>query len=464
MRLERDAVTAIICLLVGFALFLAAAHADDAAALAKAKEAKDGLRGSIVDRNGVPLAVTIHGKWLTQPDVASIIGYRDPSSHWHGLEARYSAFLDATKAQGDWRTFFLHLRGGSLHGGTVRLTVDSRLQHAASRALGRSPGAVVALDPRTGAVLAMVTSPSCPAPVLSTHEGWRHCLHDPGEPLLNRATQLLLPPGSAFKIVTLSAALDTGKFALDTVFSGSDVFGPSPLFDNATYPSNITTPGFTQLTLAQALAFSDNFTFAHVGLSLGSRTLLHYAHRYYVGRDIPFELPAARSIIADDRLKPSPSELAKSAFGAEVDRVTPLQMALIAATVADHGILMAPHLVSDLETASGRVTWRYYPHTLSHVMSTRGAQAVTKGMEFVVDHGSGYLAQIAGVRVAGKTGTAASGVSNPHAWFICFAPADHPVIAVAVLHEFSGEGFKFAAPIARQVLIAALREHGMKVR
>jgi peptidoglycan glycosyltransferase len=126
--------------------------------------------------------------------------------------------------------------------------------------------------------------------------------------------------------------------------------------------------------------------------------------------------------------------------------------------------MMAPHLVADRETSNGRVIARYHDHVLSRVMSRSAAAQVTDGMIFVVDHGSGWPDQIKGMKVAGKTGTAESGRNKPHAWFIAFAPAQHPVVAVAVLREYSGEGFQYAAPVARKVLIAALREHGYRVQ
>jgi peptidoglycan glycosyltransferase len=345
----------------------------------------------------------------------------------------------------------------------VRLTLDERLQKVAEQALGGNRGAVVALDPGTGAVLAMASSPSCPPAELATAAGLDRCRANSHQPLLNRATSLLLAPGSSFKIVTLSAAIDSGKFSLGSIFAGANAFGPSPYFDNSTYPSNVTRSDLTQLTLAQALAFSDNFAFAHIGLTLGAGTLLRYAHRYLVGRPIPFDLPVQPSRVANGSVHPSRSVLAQTAFGAQVDAVTPLQMALIAATVANRGTMMAPYLVSGLESGSGTTIWRYHPHRLSRVMSPASARQVTTGMIFVVDHGSGFKAQISGMKVAGKTGTAASGGAKPHAWFISFAPARHPVVAVAVLREFSGEGFQYAAPIARNILIAALQERGFKV-
>jgi peptidoglycan glycosyltransferase len=450
-------------------LSLAVMHGEDAAGAARFAYTVGATRGPIVDRNGQPLAWTESVNWVVtrryaSPSLTIPLGYQQPNGGWTGIESRYSGDLRAAAAQHDWRSFFLNLRGTAVRGGTVQVTLDRRLQRVADRALGAGTGAVVAIDPRTGAILALVSKPYCWPARLRTAAGEEGCVHNGGHPLLDRATHLLVPPGSAFKIVTLTAALDTHAFTLDTLFSGADAFGPSPYFDNVEYPSNVTRSDLTVLTLSQALAFSDNFTFAHVGLTLGARTLLRYAHRYFVGRKVPFDLPVAVSRIADGRSHPSLSVLAQSSFGAATDRVTPLQMSMIVAAVANRGVLMAPHLVSDVRTASGTVTYRYHPHPLDRVMTAAAARQVTRGMEFVVNHGSGFEAQIPGVAVGGKTGTADSGADRPHAWFISFAPANRPVIAVAVLHEFSGEGFSHAAPIARAVMVAALRERGLRVR
>lgn len=459
-----------IALLVLAACILAAVvTADQRAAAARAREDLGLTRGSILDRSGGVIAQTVDRHGVAQrlydlPGAADIAGYRDALGRWHGLERSYDAILSARHARADWRTFFLHLRGSSDQGANVELTIDRRLQRIAATALGGHAGAVVALNPRTGAVLAMVGNPQCTAAQLARRATSERCSQDGQEPAANPAIARLFAPGSTFKIVTLSAALDTGRFHLDDVFSGQDIFGPSPYFNNSTYPSNITRSDLTDLTLEQALAFSDNFTFAHVGLTLGGPTLLTYAHRFYVGRRVPFDLPVAMSRVADGSTHPSLGQVARSSFGAPDDRVTPLQMAMIASAVADHGVLMAPHLVSAVVSPGGTVLHRVRPRVLDRVMSVKAARAVTAGMVFVVNYGSGFKAQIRGVVVAGKTGTAAGAGARPDAWFISFAPAAHPVVAVAVLREDSGEGFEYAAPIARRMLVAALREHGFRVR
>lgn len=463
----RAAAPLVAFLLSTILLSLALTHGEDAAGSAAYAQTDGATRGPIVDRVGRPLVWTagvVPTRRYAVPGLAPVLGFRDPERAWTGLEEKYGPVLAGARARADWKTFFLNLRGVSARGGTLQLTLDARVQRTAARALGQGPGAVVALDPRTGAVLAMVTKPSCSTASLYSRSGLLRCSRDRTRPLLNRATQLLVAPGSAFKIVTLTAALDTRRFTLDSVFSGADVFGPSPYFNNVTYPSNVTRSDLSALTLAQALAFSDNFTFAHIGLTLGAPTFLQYAHRFYVGKRIPFDLPVAVSHAAGGDSHPSLSVLAKSSFGAGTDRVTPLQMAMIVSAVADGGVLMAPHLVREARTASGKVLYRYRPHRLDRVMSQRAAAEVTRGMEFVVNHGSGFEAAISGVPVAGKTGTAASAGKKPNAWFISFAPANRPRVAVAVLHEFSGEGFSHAAPIARKVMLAALREGKRRAR
>ncbi len=453
---------------IALVIFAGLAGLEDVASAARAREATGALRGAILDRNGNPLAFTLPAspggsRSYALPDLTPLLGYRDSRGHWHGLERRYDALLSGQRAQHDWRTFFLHLRGGSVRGGSVQTTLDSRIQSVAERALGTHMGAVVALDPRTGGVLAMVSQPSCSPALLATPMGDARCRKSTDNRMLNRALDLTVAPGSSFKIVTLTAALDSGKFSLQSIFSGADAFGPSPYFDGTEYPSNVSNSALTELTLKQALAFSDNFTFAHVGLTVGGETLLRYAHRYYLGRKIPFDYPVARSTVAEGKSHPGPSVIARTSFGARADLVTPLQMAMIAAGAANGGLLMTPHLVTSLDSSSGRVLWRYATHPLDRVMKSTTAHEVATGMIFDVTSGSGWPAQIRGVKVAGKTGTAASGRNRPNAWFIAFAPAYHPVIAVAVLREFSGEGFQYAAPVARKVLLAGLREAGYSI-
>jgi peptidoglycan glycosyltransferase len=458
---------AALAVIVGSFAFLA--HVDDRAGAARVRENRGLMRGPILDRNGRPLAFTqvLGNRPVRRYTVASaepVTGYQDSRGRWYGLEAKFDGFLEGTADRTGWNAFFQHLQGRSIRGGRLRLTIDSKLQAAAAAVLGKSRGAIVAIEPKTGDVLALATKPYCSSTALVHPRALLVCRRDPRRPLQDRATQLLVPPGSAFKIVAFSAAMDTRRFSLNSVFTGADAFGPSPYFDNEAYPSNITFGDMTQVAMLRALAFSDNFVFAHIGLTLGGATLLKYAHRYRVGRHIPFELPVASSIIANGHSHPTVAEVAQSSFGAEVDQVTPIQMALIAATVANGGVMMAPHLVKDFEDSSGHVVARFHDRSLGRIMSPRAARDVRTGMVYVVDQGSGFEAQIPGIKVGGKTGTAQAHAFYPHAWFLAFAPARNPVIAVAVLREYAGEGYEFAAPLARRILVTALRERGYKVR
>lgn len=459
----------VVALLVSAILVVGLIAWEERAEAARAREVLGLTRGAIVDRTGQALAYTTQSGTAVErhyllPDASHAVGYRDAAGRWHGIEGLYNGLLGASAAAHNWQSFFLHLGGASTRGGSVQLTIDRRVQRAAASALGNAPGAVVALQPSTGDVLALVSSPHCSPALLSTRTGFRRCRSAANQPVQNKAVGLTVAPGSAFKIVTLSAALDTGAFHLGDIFSGADAFGPSPYFNNTEYPSNITRTDLTAITLEQALAFSDNFSFAHIGLTVGGKTLLRYARRFLVGLRIPFVYPVARSRIADGSSHPTPGQVARSAFGAPDDLVTPMQMALIASAVANGGVLMAPRLVLSVRNPDSRVVSSTRPRILGRVMTPAAARAVATAMVFVVNYGSGFNAQIHGMAVAGKTGTAASGRDKPHAWFICFAPAAHPVVAVAVLREFSGEGFQYAAPIARRVLIAALQARGFHVR
>ncbi|MGH2448847.1 MAG: penicillin-binding transpeptidase domain-containing protein, partial [Chloroflexota bacterium] len=319
---RMSAVLALVAI-ISFGLILA----DSSQTAAQASELGGVDRGAILDAEGGVLANVAPGSngrgMLAQrfPSLAASLGYQDSVGRWHGLEGSYNAALSGDGSRSSFTGFLNHLMGRQIVGDNVRTTIEPGVQEVAQRALRGRKGAVVAIDPRTGAVLALASTPC-----------------RPDKPCLDRATSFLSPPGSCFKIVTLSAALDSGEFTLNSLFSGTDAFGPNPNFDNSLYPSNVTRSDLTVLTLAQALAFSDNFVFAHIGATLGAKVLSSYAHRFYLDRRIPFALPVARSTIFADHANPTLAELETSSFGATADQVTPLQMALIVSTVANHGV------------------------------------------------------------------------------------------------------------------------------
>ena len=387
---------------------------------------------------------------------ASVTGYDSWKYGRTGLEKTFNDELLGGGGKLTIRGIGNRLVGNSKKGNSIVITADARIQHAAARALGGRPGAVVAMDPRTGKVLAMVTSPTydpnaaVPASGGDWQAQWDAFNADLARPLFNRATSGLYPPGSSFKVVTGAAAVDQGIANPDTPF---DCPGKFVVDGYAIYDFNKKTHG--SLTFAQAMEVSCNITFAQVGLQLGAPALVEYAEMFGFNRVMPFDLPGAVSRIQEaatmDRV-----QLATAAFGQGGDLATPLEMAAVVSTVANGGVLMKPYLVDETKDYNSKVLDKRGPKQLRRVVDRRTAETVRDTMVDVVKRGTGTAARIDGVLVAGKTGTAEVENGDPHAWFVCFAPAEDPTVAVAVVVEHGGEGGRAAAPVARDVLVRAL--------
>ena len=359
------------------------------------------------------------------------------------------------------------LLGGDLRPGGLRLTIDHRLQTAAIAAMGDQRGAIVAIDPTTGVILALVSTPGFdPNELLGTSPLAGDDLAASAEqPLLNRAIAMSYPPGSTFKIVTTTAALESGAA------------GPGTTYPN---PVELTLPGSTStirnfdrrrcgssatISLAEAFAVSCNTTFGMIGLELDPGDLVDAAGSFGFGLDVPFEFETLISVMppassfADD----APA-LAQSAIGQRDVRATPLQMALVAAGVANSGWIMSPYLISEEFNSDGVVTASTSPVGWQRAMSPSTADVLADLMERVVTSGTGSRAAVPGIRIAGKTGTAEVPDEAPHAWFVGFGPVGArpgtPQIAIAVLVESGGDlgdngtGGTVAAPIAQEVLLA----------
>jgi peptidoglycan glycosyltransferase len=360
-----------------------------------------------------------------------------------------------------------YLTGRQPKGGAVVLTLNAKAQYAAAQALGNRRGAVVAIDPTTGAILAMYSSPSFDPNPLASHDGkkataaYTALANDPADPLLNRATQQTYPPGSLFKVVTSAAALSTGKYHPQTVI-------PAPhqlrLPDSTSVLNNFggETCGNGQTdTLIDALTISCNTAFAQLGLTLGADTLRKQAQAFGIGSTVPdLGVAQAGSVFPSTLDRP---QTALSAIGQFDVRLTPLQAAMIMAAVANHGTLMRPYLVDQLRAPDLSVLSRTSPHVMSQAITPDVAAELTLMMESVVEHGTGTAAQIPGFTIAGKTGTAPHAVgAPPHAWFGAFGPVDNPRVAVAVVVENGGNagseatGGTESAPIAKAVMQAVL--------
>jgi peptidoglycan glycosyltransferase len=352
--------------------------------------------------------------------------------------------------------------GRQQQGGAVVLTINAKAQQVAFNALAGKRGAVVALDPRTGAILAMVSAPSYDPTKISTHNSatntlwWNRYLHDPAQPLLNRAISQTYPPGSTFKVITTAAALSGGKYNPDTVI-------PAP--NRLTFPNGSPLSNFAgetcspsqKMTLRDALKLSCNTAYGKLGIAVGSDAMQKQAQAFGFGQSLHVPMTTAKSSVPLERDAPF---VAQEAIGQHDDQVTPLQMAMVAAGIANHGVVMKPYLVAQERAPDSSVLSQASPQTLGRAVSDSVAAQLTSMMQTVVQSGTGTAAQIPGIAVAGKTGTAQHGTPAPYTWFISFAPADNPQVAVAVVVENTdphGTGGTVAAPIAKQVMEAILR-------
>jgi peptidoglycan glycosyltransferase len=356
-------------------------------------------------------------------------------------------------------------------GGSVLLTINPKAQKAAYDGLqaisGNAQGAVVALDPQTGAVLAMVSTPSYNPNVLAGHDfrqvvrNYKSLVADKTQPLSNRTTDLRLPPGSTFKLVVAAAALQHGYAPTTTVKGGAKLDIPQTTHDMTN--ENGGNCGGDKITLTQALAVSCNVSFADIGLKLRAKDpsiVAQQAARFGFGETYLADLPMARSVYPSATDVP---QAAQASIGQFDVAATPLQMAMIASAIANHGMLMKPYLVAEARSPDLKLLSKAPIETLHQSMSQESADQLTQMMVSVVQDGTGRPVQIPGISVAAKTGTANSAPDRPpYAWFVAFAPADHPQVAVAVLVQQSstnrGEiaGSTLAGPVAVNVIKAVV--------
>jgi penicillin-binding protein A len=348
----------------------------------------------------------------------------------------------------------------------VTLTLSKKLQKVAADSLGNRKGAVVALDPTTGAVLALWSFPSYDPSSLDGHDqaqvhaAWNGLIADTNKPLLPRSYRERYFPGSTFKVVTSSAVLDR---APELATKNYPVQSSIPLPN--TKGQTLSNFGRERCggTLPDLLRVSCNTGFAQLGLDMGADKLSAEAQAFGFDSTPPLDLPRVASSTfpqASAFARDLPG-LAKSAIGQQDVQATPLQMALIAAGIANGGVIMRPHVLDNVKDSEGQVTRTYEAKPWMTATSQQTASTVRDMMLNVVKSGTGTRAQIPGVEVAGKTGTAQTGNNTVHAWFVAFAPAAQPKIAVAVIVENQpgvneSTGGTIAAPIARAVITAAL--------
>lgn len=431
-------------------------------------------RGPIVAANGTVLARSVRGAggiyqrvYPTGELFAAPIGfdYLNPDLGNAGLERYRNKELNGQNGD-NLQSVLDQLQGKEPSGEKVITTLDPRAQRVAVSALGEHEGAVVAIDPRTGAVEVMASRPSYNPNALRSEAAKAAQAREmsgshPTKSEVNRATQFGYAPGSTFKIVTATAAIDTGAYTPE-----STVDGRNEVLISGLALKNDNNESFGPITLTYALAHSVNTVYAQVAEHVGKRTLGRYMERFGFDHkpqlDYPAEEMSASGEHEGERIVPPTSDkvdVGRMGIGQDKLVVTPLQMAEVAAAVANHGTLMVPHLTQRVVDAEGRTVQTISPRVQSVVMKPSTAAAVTSMMEAVVKEGTGTAAQIPGVSVAGKTGTAETQFGNAinNVWFIAFAPANDPKVAVAVtLEAVPGEGATFAAPVARAVIESLL--------
>lgn len=428
-------------------------------------------RGSILaGRRAVAKSVETEGRLRFQrlytdgPTFAPATGYYSVYGAT-GIERAENSLLSGT----DDRLFVDRLTnlftGRQPQGGNVLLTLDPDAQRAAYEGLAGQRGAVVAIDPQTGAVLALVSSPSFDPNVLASPDpskvshAYDALVADPGDPLLNRSTSQVYPPGSLFKVVVSAAALSSGRYTPDTTVPAPAVLD-LPDTDKAIHNYDGLPCFGGQATLTQALAISCNTAFARVGMDLGDDVLRAQAEAFGFNQAFSIPLPVVASVYPEDLNVP---QTAMSAIGQYDVRATPMQMAMVAAGVANQGVVMSPYLVAEEQAPDLSTLSQTEPQEMSRAVTPGVAAQLTAMMVNVVTNGTGGNAAIPGVAVAGKTGTAQDGNRPPHVWFMSFAPAQDAQVAVAVIVENGGRlgnqatGGAVAAPIARAVMEAVLR-------
>jgi peptidoglycan glycosyltransferase len=442
---------------------------DDPAVISAARHIP---RGRVLDRHGTVLASSKLDanrepyRVYRDSAMSPVLGYASRQYGMAGLELAYDAQLSGLRRADPVADMLTKFQTKRYDPQDITLAVSLQLQRAAVRGLGRDQGAVVMLDPRTGEILALASTPTFNASTLANPAtaaaSWKALTSDKADPLLPRATLGRYVPGSVMKIVTAIAAFRSGSITKDTTFKQQPAAESTGLLVSGyrVRDGHHLFTGDKALDFLEATEVSCNIYFALAGLRTGGAELDATARRLGFYAPIPFDLPTAPSQLTNGG-GPLPGgfldrvELANAAYGQGETFVTPLQMALVAATVANGGVLMKPHLVRSFRGASGTQT--VAPETWTTVLPLDDAEVVKAAMERAVEGPYGRLftsgAAVPGIPTAGKTGTAQLGGSGePHSWFIGFAPVDNPQVAIAVIVENGGHGAARAAPLAGNLM------------
>ncbi len=425
---------------------------------------RDRPRGRIVDAAGDVLAESVrtadgYVRHYTDRSLSQVVGYASFKYGTAGIEAAYSDSLvgqDPADPLAAWRARYLGEREAP---GAVVLGIDPKVQKAAVDALAGRRGAIIALDPRTGAIIASVSFPNYDANQITNPAtqdvAWQQVNGDTGKPLLDRACQGLYPPGSTFKLVTGAAALESGvnpdqKVRVDDPWQADKSWG--------NYYVRSSSQAHGDYTMADAYRLSENIYFAKIGLGIGGQRLAEYAQRFGIGTAPRSDVAAAKGQLSSTGTLDRPTLIADTSYGQGELLTSPLQMALVAATIGRGGVMPTPHYATEVRDAAGNTLRTIAPAPVGQVIRPDTAAKITAMLVGAVSGPGAFAfgAKIPNVNVAGKTGTAENSSGAPHGWFVGFAPAENPVVAVAVIVENTPQGSLDAAPLGGKVMQAAL--------
>ena len=404
----------------------------------------------------------------TDPMYSGVTGFFSNYQGATGLESAMNSYLTGQNSAQFFEQISALFSGNPVTGASVELTIDPAAQKAAWDALGNLTGAVVALDPKTGNILALVSKPGFDANLLAVHSGvestnsYNKLLNAKTEPLKNRATTELFAPGSVFKILVATAAIESGKYTAESKLPNPVKFklpGTNTFVQNS---GEGKCGGKATVSIADALRFSCNVPMAQLGILLGEDVIRAQAEKFGFGKKLSVPLSITPSVYPEGM---DEAQLGLSAFGQFDDRMTVMQVAMMSAAVANNGLLMKPNLIENVLSSNLAALNTPSPSQLGQTMSPETAASVRDMMVGAVARGVSSNASIKGISVAGKTGTAQNGDGEPYTlWFTGFAPADNPQVAVAVVVANgggigqAGRGNTLAAPIAKKVMEAVLRK------
>jgi penicillin-binding protein A len=401
------------------------------------------LRGNIFDRdNNVIVKGEKTGEFTQTREYvggvpfAHVVGYYDEVYGMSGIEKKFDKELSGKTVNGikDVLSFIDFSKDEPKGGNNVVTTLNSNLQKKAYELLGNKRGSIVALDPKTGEVLAMVSKPGFNPNTLK--EDWEKLSQDVNTPFLNRAVSGLYPPGSTFKAVTAISALENINGVANKTFKDEGRIK----FNKTQYLENYNGKVFGTIGLEEAFYRSSNVVFGSLAMDLGNDALKATAEKFLFNKDIP-----SRTLTIDNSRFPTYKKeeignIAQSGIGQSGVLASPIEMALVASTIANNGVMMEPNIIKQIVAVNGDVVKTYEPKEIGTITSADNAALLKKYMRSVVTKGTGKDSEVYGVQVSGKTGTADqdTGKKIPHSWYIGFAPYENPKVAFAIIVEEGG--------------------------